>query len=91
MKCKSCNKEVKNGYFWEGSNGVNYICTGCLLSYNENRMHKYDHEQIMRMHRANISVSRICELLTMNPITVQNIIRQESKNEQRKKANNEAC
>lgn len=65
MKCESCGKEIRYGYFWEGDS-VQYICTECLLQYKEERMlkfNKYDHAMIMRLHKAGVSHDRIATIM----------------------------
>ena len=78
MICANCGKQITYGYFWEGRT-VHYICTDCLLSYKENLMNKYDHEMIMRLHKAGIPVKRIAEIVgAKHEMTIRCIIRRET-------------
>ena len=78
MICANCGKQTTHGYFWEGRT-VHYICTDCLLSYKENLMNKYDHEMIMRLHKAGIPVKRIAQLVdAKHEMTIRCIIRRET-------------
>ena len=82
MICANCGKQTTHGYFWEGRT-VHYICTDCLLSYKENLMNKYDHEMIMRLHKAGIPVKRIAEIVgAKHEMTIRCIIRKETGSEQ---------
>lgn len=77
MICANCGKQITYGYFWEGRT-VHYICTDCLLSYKENLMNKYDHEMIMRLHKAGIPAKRIAEIVgAKHEMTIKCIIRKE--------------
>lgn len=88
MICANCHKYVRYGYFWEGES-VKYICTDCLLAYRENKVKKYDREQIMTMHNKGYPNRTIATVMGTNPLTIGCIIRRETKrelNEIRKRA-----
>ena len=85
MKCNNCGKQIHYGYFWENGT-VHYICVECLLSYKEKSMNKYDHEMIMRLHKAGIDHDRIAVIMgAKHKKTIDLIVwREERKNGLRK-------
>ena len=87
MICNSCGKEIHNGYFWENGT-VHYICVECLLSYKEKSMNKYDHDMIMRLHKAGIDHDRIAVIMgAKHKKTIDLIVWREERKELKREQN----